>query len=439
MKTLFPKQRESVDFLKNALRTRGGALDSSHTGVGKTVIACRTAAEMGVPVAVICPKIVIPHWERELAEVGVKPIFVTNYEKIRRGNSFVTKKGKTLFTWNLPPDTLLIWDEAHKCKAPFSQNTQMLVAAKTQGFRNLLLSATACQDPTEMRSIGYVLGVHSLNNAAGGLHSWFSWMKQHGCRKDPWNNWVAGNPKHLVPLNHRLYTTNCVRLTTDDLPGAFTANQVITEPLAFSALSDIARFYKQHGVTPEIVEQFLEHGGAGLGANVLTDILRARQLAEAAKVIDIIGMVNDAVDEGFSVAVFVNFVDTVKALAASFPDASCVVGGQSAMVREANVQRFQSNETRVILCNMAAGGVGVSLHDIHGGHPRMSLISPTYDVKSYIQTLGRIHRATGKTPALQRVLVASQTIEEKIIDSMEKKRHSLETLHAQPGMAKSEP
>jgi hypothetical protein len=394
---------------------------------------------MGVPVAVICPKIVIPHWERELAEVGVKPIFVTNYEKIRRGNSFVTKKGKTLFTWNLPPDTLLIWDEAHKCKAPFSQNTQMLVAAKTQGFRNLLLSATACQDPTEMRSIGYVLGVHSLNNAAGGLHSWFSWMKQHGCRKDPWNNWVAGNPKHLVPLNHRLYTTNCVRLTTDDLPGAFTANQVITEPLAFSALSDIARFYKQHGVTPEIVEQFLEHGGAGLGANVLTDILRARQLAEAAKVIDIIGMVNDAVDEGFSVAVFVNFVDTVKALAASFPDASCVVGGQSAMVREANVQRFQSNETRVILCNMAAGGVGVSLHDIHGGHPRMSLISPTYDVKSYIQTLGRIHRATGKTPALQRVLVASQTIEEKIIDSMEKKRHSLETLHAQPGMAKSEP
>lgn len=109
------------------------------------------------------------------------------------------------------------------------------------------------------------------------------------------------------------------------------------------------------------------------------------------------------------------------------------------MVREANVQRFQSNETRVILCNMAAGGVGVSLHDIHGGHPRMSLISPTYDVKSYIQTLGRIHRATGKTPALQRVLVASQTIEEKIIDSMEKKRHALETLHAQPGVAKSEP
>lgn len=432
MKTLFPKQRESVDSLKKALLTYNGALDSSHTGVGKTVIACRTAAEMGVPVAVICPKIVIPHWERELKEVGIEPIFITNYEKIRRGNSFVTKKGKTLFTWNLPSGTLLIWDECHRCKAPFSQNTQMLIAARTQGFYNLLLSATACQDPTEMRSIGYVLGVHSLNSAAGGLNSWFSWMKQHGCHKDPWNNWVAGNVKHLIPLNQRLYSTNCVRLTTDDLPGAFTKNQIITEPLAFSALPDIARFYKQHGITPEIVDQFLEHGGAGLGAHVLTDILRARQLAEAAKVPDIINMVNDAVDEGFSVAVFMNFRDSIAALEVAFPTASVVVGGQGADERENNVQQFQSNQTRVILCNMAAGGVGVSLHDIHGGHPRMSLISPTYDVKSYIQTLGRIHRATGKTPALQRVLVASQTIEEKIVDSMEKKRHSLETLHAKP-------
>jgi superfamily II DNA or RNA helicase len=175
----------------------------------------------------------------------------------------------------------------------------------------------------------------------------------------------------------------------------------------------------------------MENGGAS--PHILVEILRARQLAEAAKVPDVISMVEDANGEGYSVAVFVNFVDTVKALAASFPDASCIVGGQSAMVREENVQRFQTNQTRVVICNIAAGGVGVSLHDEHGGHPRMSLISPTFNVKDYIQTLGRIHRANAKSPATQRVLVASKTIEEKIIDSMEKKRHSLETLHAPLG------
>jgi superfamily II DNA or RNA helicase len=83
VKTLFPKQVDSVRFLKQSLTNCRAALDSSHTGVGKTVIACRVAKEMQLPVAVICPKIVIPHWERELAEVGVTPVFILNYEKLK--------------------------------------------------------------------------------------------------------------------------------------------------------------------------------------------------------------------------------------------------------------------------------------------------------------------------------------------------------------------
>lgn len=431
MKTLFPKQRQSVDFLKEALRTCGGALDSSHTGVGKTVIASHVALELGQPVAVVCPKIVIPHWERELKEVGVEPIFVLNYEKLKRGNEHLVKAGKKIYRWTLPMDTLIIWDECHKCKSPFSQNAQMLVAATQAGYRNLMLSATACQDPTEMRSIGFALGLHALNGAKDGStkKSWFSWMMGLGCRRDPWNNWVAGPIHYLKSLNVSMYSRNCVKLLPKDLPSAFTDNQVITEPLAFSSLGDIAKFYKQHGVTPEIVEQFLEDGGAS--PHILVEILRARQLAEAAKVPDILDMVTDACSEGYSVAIFVNFTDTVRTLADTLTNASIIVGGQSAVDRENNVQRFQTNQTNVIICNIAAGGVGVSLHDTFGGHPRMSLISPTFNVKDYIQTLGRVHRAGAKTPVVQRVLVASKTIEEKIIAKLEQKRLALDTLHAQ--------
>jgi superfamily II DNA or RNA helicase len=176
------------------------------------------------------------------------------------------------------------------------------------------------------------------------------------------------------------------------------------------------------------VEQFLENGGAS--PHVLVEMLRARQLAEAAKVPDIIDMVWEARAEGFSVAVFVNFVDTVRALQESF-GAKCavVVGGQKDTEREENIQSFQRNEARVIVCNIAAGGTGVSLHDTEGGHPRMSLISPTFDEKAYVQTLGRIHRAGAKSPCVQRVLVASGTIEEKILVKLEHKRLFRETLH----------
>jgi CRISPR/Cas system-associated endonuclease/helicase Cas3 len=62
----------------------------------------------------------------------------------------------------------------------------------------------------------------------------------------------------------------------------------------------------------------------------------------------------------------------------------------------------------------------------------MSLISPSFNVKDYIQTLGRVHRAGAKTPVVQRILVASKTIEEKVLQVLEGKRKSLEVLHAKP-------
>lgn len=429
MKTLFPKQRDSVESLKSVLHAYRGALDSSLTGTGKTVVACHTALEIGLPVCVVCPKIVIPHWERELAEVGIVPVFVTNYEKLRRGTKHIVKVGKKLFRWQLPVDTLIIWDECHKAKSAFSQNSQMLVAAKQAGYMNLMLSATACQDPTEMRSIGFVLNLHSLNRSEGKLRSWFSWMLSLGCRKDNWNNWIAGPLSSLSDLNKQMYSTNCVKLLPTDLPNAFSENHVITEPLAFTSLKDIAKYYDDHGITLEVIENALD-GNKGAEPHVLVEILRARQLAEAAKVPDIVEMVKDALAEGFSVPIFVNFVDTAKALANHFPDASLVIGGQKAVDREIGIQKFQTNKTRVIICNIAAGGVGVSLHDTDGNFPRMSMISPTFNVKDYIQTLGRIHRAGALSPSIQRVLVASKTIEEKIISVLEKKRLTLDTLHA---------
>jgi len=429
MKTLFPKQQESHDFLIQALHQHGAALDSSHTGVGKTVIAARVAKTLGLPVAILCPKIVIPHWERELAEVGVKPLFITNYEKIKRGNTTLKKIGKKLFQWALPdPDTLLIFDEVHKCAGAFSQNTQMLIAAKQAGHKVLMLSATACQDPTEMRGIGYALGLHALNKATAELPGWFRWMQSFGCHQDHWKKWVPGQAWRLTPLKEQMYSSTCTKLTPRDLPTAFADNHIITEPLAFAALRDIAAFYQQHGVTPEIVTQMLDEDRKP-SPHIMVEILRARQLVEAAKVPDIVDMVAEGVAEGYSVVVFVNFCDTVRVLEATLPGCEVIMGGQCAGEREAAITRFQCDSSRVMVANVSAGGVGVSLHDVTGVHPRMSLISPTFNLKDYIQMLGRIYRAGAQSPALQKVLVASGTIEEKVMESLERKRLCMDTLH----------
>jgi hypothetical protein len=56
----------------------------------------------------------------------------------------------------------------------------------------------------------------------------------------------------------------------------------------------------------------------------------------------------------------------------------------------------------------------VNLHDLHGNHPRVSLISPSDNAKDIIQCLGRIHRAGGATPTRQYVLFAAGTVEEEV-------------------------
>jgi hypothetical protein len=85
------------------------------------------------------------------------------------------------------------------------------------------------------------------------------------------------------------------------------------------------------------------------------------------------------------------------------------------------VRKFQSDEARVVVANIAAGGAGVSLHDVNGNHPRVSLISPSFSVVEYVQTLGRIYRNGMKTPALQKILIAADTIETSVVKALKKK------------------
>ena len=157
-------QQVVADSFIDCLFRRQNTLDSSHTGCGKTVVACYIAKVMKYPVAVICPKAVITSWKRELAEFGIEPVFVLNYEKIRTGNTkFMSRKGKKIFKWKLPRNTMVFMDEIHKAKGPFTLNAQLLISLVLQKFRVHGMSATASESPVEMRALGFCLGLHSLN------------------------------------------------------------------------------------------------------------------------------------------------------------------------------------------------------------------------------------------------------------------------------------
>ena len=155
MLKLYPAQKKAKNTLVKALQSHDAALDSSDTGTGKTLKAIEVAKTLGLTPFVICPKTVIAAWESALTGQGVKNSHVYNWEKLRAGNThWVSRKGKRAFQWtNLPIDeTLLIFDECHKAKGVRTLNANMMIAAKKQGYKVLMLSASAAEDPRDMRA-----------------------------------------------------------------------------------------------------------------------------------------------------------------------------------------------------------------------------------------------------------------------------------------------
>jgi len=429
MKKLYPKQQEAFDFFLAKHKLGLNSLDTSHVGTGKTIVACHLAKILKKPVAVICPKAVIPSWERELAECGMEPLFVLNYEKIRTGKTeWMSKRGKKIMSWYLPEDTLMLIDEVHKCKGPYTQNAQLLISLVTQGYSVHAMSATAAEDPTEMRPIGYALGLHSLNKPEGGLKSWFSWMMKFGCTQNQWNAWELRRKTKLNDLNKVMYGKNVKRLTVDDFPDSFKDNRVFIEPVAFGSAAKIAKAYKDLDITPEIVTNLLENGTVEDSDWVLVNLLRARQLAESLKAKDMADMAKDYVEQGHSVVLFVNFSETASTLQ-QLLECPAILGGQTTAERQQVIDDFQEDKEHVIVVNIAAGGTGISLHDINGNRQRISLISPTFNVKDHLQALGRIHRNGAKSDAIQKILVASDSIEEHVMRVVDQKSENLETLH----------
>ena len=433
-------QQVVADAFIDCLFRRQNTLDSSHTGCGKTVVACYIAKVMKYPVAVICPKAVITSWKRELAEFGVEPVFVLNYEKIRTGNTkFMSRKGKKIFKWHLPKDTIIFMDEVHKAKGPFTLNAQLLISLVLQKFRVHGMSATASESPVEMRALGFCLGLHSLNKDVYPLKNWFRWMTKNGCRQDQWNNWKLMIQSCLKALRLEMYGAShpwcrtgyyAHKLTVKDFPDSFRDNMIFVEPIDFKDSKKIMDAYEELGITPEIICDYIENGTVSNSEHLIVNLGRARQLAESFKVAEMVEIANELIHEGKSVVLFVNYKATVDALCGLLK-AGRIEGGQSEEERQKVIDDFQADKTHCVVANIAAGGTGISLHDTHGNRPRVSLISPTFDAKSYMQTLGRIHRNGAKSDSIQKILVAAGTVEESLMASVQRKAKNIQELHGE--------
>jgi superfamily II DNA or RNA helicase len=433
--------------LLDSILMNGWASDFSTTGCGKTYCAAWVAKHVNAPTYIVSPKAVIPSWNKVLTAFGIKAV-VINYEKLVRGNTKWVKRKMVkdprnhnskqanddvkMLRWKLPANALIILDESHKCKGYASLNSELLLSAKDQGHRFLTVSATQAFSPLDMFVYGWVIGQHKFYD----YHDWCT--TQFGAEWTKKGYFMVCDMttdkamKGMAELHAKLIEMKAMqRLTLKDMGGYFPSNHVIPEVLDMGGNgAKIAKAYDEMEREIAVLEE------KGYSEHIFAVIMKARRQAEILKVPTIEEKVIDLVEEGKSVTVFLNFTDTLESLARRLEknksikegDIVYIRGGQSADAREKAIAAFQANKAKIILCNIGAGGVGVSLHDLEGGHERVSIITLPQQPAQFVQALGRIHRADGKSPCVQYVIFCAGTIEERIAAKLKMKIGNLEAL-----------
>ncbi len=427
---LFPFQTKHAERVLQSLNRHGTALDASEMGTGKTAIASHIAKTAGLSLLVVAPKAVLPAWRKVAVGFGTSVTEIANYERIKLGKTPFGRFDGKQFVWSVPPGTLLVFDEVQRCKARDSQNAEMLVAAKRQRIPTLLLSATAASNPLEMRAIGYALGLHRL-------HDYWPWAFAHGVAKGRFGMEFGGDLEPLERLHCRIFGPGGTgaRMRVADIAG-FPATQILCEPVGTGHERKIQAVYDRmakdlnRALAVEDHDELddLANRMDATKANHLTIQLRARQQIEALKAETIAAIAKDGQAEGMSVAIFAHFDETVVEVARMLGTKCVIRGGQRDDERERAVREFQSGTEPFIVCNIRAGGVGISLHDPTGCRPRLALISPTYSAQDLRQALGRVHRAGGAR-SIQRIIFAAGTCEERACEAVAAKLAHIDLLN----------
>lgn len=413
-------QKPAIAQQEAALLKYGSVLQGSETGCGKTPMALDTCRRFGWRPAVLCPKVAIAGWKRTCDAMGLEPFFIDTYEKAIRGSTdWVSKVGKKAYRWHMPDDTLTIFDEVHKAKSYRSLTAALHLSHSAQGIASMNLSATVADNPLQLKAVGVALRLFKPSE-------YMEWMLSHGVTPGYWGGFEfkERNAALYLPAIHaQIFPDRGVRLRRSEVPD-FPETQIIAEcheVMSKSLPKELDAIVKEYSTR---AEQCLTDGKTMMEFN-----LRLRQATETAKLPLLVDLANEYLENGMSPVIFVSFKPSIDFLRAHFNGCAEVHGGQTLAERQANVTKFLRNETRVCLCNIAAGGVGVDLDDQQGGFPRAALICPTYSVVELKQALGRVHRASSKSKSLQRIIYAAGTIEEEICAAVSNKLDRLDLLN----------
>ena len=453
-----------VKTIAYALKRRGIAVDLSDTGTGKTFTSMAVCKQLGLRPLIITPKSTIPNWYDVASSFDVEPLGVVNYETAKNSKYYSSlgdfyaeqrvecpyievirevmpncytpagnpKKRIREIKWkNLDPGTVIIFDEAQRGKNGIAQNAPMGSAAtgtskllvstkpyldRTKGVFGMFLSATLTDGIECFDVISYILGLFRPYSKKAYL--------QYVYR-------LGGSGPAMEVLHNKIVPKYGARMSIAKIKED-TGDEVFkdcdVDAKAYPMAPNLAaQIEEQHQIIHTAMEELRNKTG-GMN-NPLVVMLRARQKIEMLKVSLFVELTEKYLRQGKYIVWFLNFKETKKVLTEkileipknpgessddrllTINDIDFIDGTNTAEEREQIRKAFQEDRIPVLICQIRAGGVGISLHDIIGDHPRVGLHSPTWSAVDMKQAIGRLYRSGAASNTKQRVIYTKPRVE----------------------------
>jgi superfamily II DNA or RNA helicase len=447
---LRPYQEVGAAWLQ-ALHGAGlGGILADDMGLGKTlqaiahVIHVRGQEGAAAPALIVAPTSVLPNWQAELARfapdldcllwhgadrqrladrLAQAPVILTSYPLLARDKALLGDLDCAL----------VVLDEAHVLKNPATIGFK--AAAELKSRQTIALSGT----PIENR-LNDVWALASLTNR-GLLGSFKAFRKAY---RTPIEK--HGDRTAQAALGRRLRPF-MLRRTKDEVAADLPAKTLIPERIELSD-AQLRLYESQRLLMNARVREEIDRVGLMRSQIVVLDaMLKLRQICcdptllprgvgegvASAKRARLLEMLPELLGEGRRVIVFSQFTAMLDRIAADLDAAGLAYEQLRGTTRDRArpVRRFQQGEVPLILVSLKAGGAGINLT----AADTVILYDPWWNPAIEAQAIDRAHRIGQNKPVFVHRLIATGTIEEKILALQERKQGLADMLWSEQARA----
>jgi SWI/SNF-related matrix-associated actin-dependent regulator 1 of chromatin subfamily A len=440
-RTLFKFQNNGVAYTLEKKQVIIG----DEPGLGKTTqaIAAIVAAN-AFPCLIICPSTLKSNWEREWMQVagiramvlrdavrntwvqyhnvGITKVFITNYESLKKYfvDSIKKKEDEGLklkhitFKKEIDLFKAIVVDELHKCKDGSTQQSKFVMGiAKDKPMVLGLTGTPIVNKPKDLIAQLHVVG------RLGELGGYTQFMKRY----------CGGNGSgatNLRELHYKLAST-CFyqrhkKEVLQDLPDKM--RQIVLCDISTrreydAALADLAVYLKEYKskTDPEVQKS--------MRGEMMVKIGVCKNISARGKLAEVVENINEVVEAGEKIVVFLHQKEIYRALKNEYPDAVSVVGDDPMDQRQINVDRFQNDPSvKIILCGIKPAGVGITLT----ASSRVLFVELPWHPADCDQCEDRCHRIGQKGSVQATYMLGKNTIDEYIYEIIESKRSVANTV-----------